>query len=182
MKKLFAVFIASLGLVVTLALLSCSKRFMTGVFFDVNLEPVVIAVKDSYEPHLPDEKTKEIVEAADIFLNSLDKNQKEEIIYKFSDNAQRSNWSNFPEGMIPRGGLDLGKLSKKQRALLDILLSEIMSPKGMRNLNYQLAAEDTIPQSSILKYGSHNTSMLLFSVILQKHSLGCFSLAATILV
>ena len=168
MKKslvtIIALIITVVGLGATLMLTSCSMRSLTGLFFNVNLEPVAIDVKDSYELRTADEKTKMIVEAANAFVNSLDKIQKQTVTYKFSDNAQRSNWSNFPEGMIPRGGLDLGVLSRKQRTLLETLLSQIMSPKGMENLNYQLAAEDTIPPSSILKYGSQNFYVALLGM------------------
>lgn len=127
---------------------------MTGLFFRVNTAPVGLNLKGSYSPRESDEKTKAIVAAAKIFLASLDDKQKQAATYTFTDNAQRSNWSNFPEGMIPRGGLKLGELFKEQRILLDKLLSEIMSEKGVQNINYQLAAEDTISPSSMLKYGT----------------------------
>ena len=133
---------------------SCSRRSMTGLFFRVNTAPVDLNLKGSYSPRESDEKTKAIVAAAKIFLAALDDKQKQAATYTFSDNAQRSNWSNFPEGMIPRGGLKLGELSKEQRILLDKLMSEIMSEKGVQNINYQLAAEDTISPSSMLKYGT----------------------------
>ena len=133
---------------------SCSRRSMTGLFFRVNTAPVDLNLKGSYSPRESDEKTEVIVAASKIFLAALDDKQKQAATYTFSDNAQRSNWSNFPEGMIPRGGLKLGELSKEQRILLDKLLSEIMSEKGVQNINYQLAAEDTISPSSMLKYGT----------------------------
>ena len=117
MKKslvtIIVLIITVVGLGVTLMLTSCSMRSLTGLFFNVNLEPVAIDVKDSYELRTADEKTKMIVEAANAFINSLDKIQKQTITYKFSDNAQRSNWSNFPEGHDTSWGLRLRSFIKE---------------------------------------------------------------------
>ena len=146
------IFITILGLVTLFS--SCSIRYMTSLFFGINIAPVNLSLKSTYNSRKSDKKTRVVVAAAKTFLTSLDEKQKQSAIYSFYDNVQRSNWSNFPEGMIPRGGLAMRKLSKKQRTFLNKLLSEIMSEEGMKNLNYQLAAEDNIPQSSLLKYGS----------------------------
>lgn len=97
MKKLIIIFFIIIGFSYFLLLNATVKRFLTGLVFDVNLNPVSFSVRNSYKPRTPDEKTKAIVRAANIFLNSLNKNQKEKVIYSFSDNRQRANWSNFPE-------------------------------------------------------------------------------------
>ena len=78
---------------------------MTQVFFGVNTAPVELNLKNSYSPRESDEKTKAIVTASMAFLASLDDNQRQVAMFAFSNNGQRSNWSNFPEGMIPRDGL-----------------------------------------------------------------------------
>ena len=135
-------------------LTSCSMRSLTGLFFGVNTAPIQMPIKSQLEMKEADEKTIAIVGAAKAFISSLDDNQRQVVAYDFYDNAQRSNWSNFPEGMIPRGGLKLGALSTKQRLLLDQLLAEIMSEKGALNVTYQLAAEDTFAPSAMLKYGT----------------------------
>lgn len=129
-------------------------RLLTELFFGVDASPVEISLKDLYEPREADEKTEAIVAASHTFLNSLNDQQKQAVMYEFDDNAQRSNWSNFPEGMVPRGGLKIGQLTQGQRAHLDMLLGEIMSKKGVENINYQLAAEDTIPPSNFFEYHS----------------------------
>ncbi len=129
-------------------------RFMTGLFFGVNTKPVELSLSGNYTPRAADAKTAAIATAAAVFIDSLNPEQKQAASYDFSDNAQRSNWSNFPEGMIPRGGLKLGTLSKEQQAKLDRLLAELMSEKGYRNLEYQLAAERTFPADHWFnKYG-----------------------------
>ena len=141
-------------LLAALLLASCSMRSLTGLFFGVNVEPVQMSIKDYFAAKEADDKTIAIVAAAQAFMDSLDDSQSQAAVYDFSDNEQRSNWSNFPEGMIPRGGLKLGALSNEQRLLLDKLLAEIMSEKGALNVKYQLAAEDTFAPSSVLKYGT----------------------------
>ena len=127
---------------------------MTGLVFDVNFNPLTFSVKNSYNPRLANEKNKTIVKSAKFFLESLNHSQKKNLIYPFSDNKQRANWSNFPEGMVERGGLKLKSLSQKQRANLDKLITKIMSKKGVEIIKQQMVAEDTIPQNFINKYGT----------------------------
>ena len=100
-------------------------RFSTGLLFGVDVGPVDLALQSAFVDRETDAKTSAIKEAAAVFLASLDPAQKQAATYAFSDNAQRSNWSNFPEGMIPRGGLKLGKMSAEQRELLDALLAVV---------------------------------------------------------
>ena len=117
-------------------------RLITQIVFGANTSPVELVLRGSYGAREGDEKTAAIASAATAFLASLNDAQKKAATYAFSDNAQRSNWSNFPEGMFPRGGLKLGELTEAQRANLEALLAEFMSEKGARNIDYQLAAAD----------------------------------------
>ena len=119
--------------------------------------PIEMNLKRAHDVPAADEKTAAIVAAAKLFLDSLDDNQRQAATYRFSDNAQRSNWSNFPEGMVPRGGVKLGVLSESQRANLDRLLGELLSEDGVENITWQLAAEDMLVSgklSGVMKYGS----------------------------
>ncbi|WP_265516896.1 DUF3500 domain-containing protein [Nitratireductor luteus] len=106
--------------------------------------PVDIAIKESFDVPAADAKTLSIVKAADAFLNRLDEEQRKAAVYPFTDNTQRSNWSNFPDGPVQRGGVRRGDLSDEQNAALDALLGEILSEDGVRNIAYQLAAEDML--------------------------------------
>ena len=127
------------------------------VFFGTAPSPVGMNLKQAHDVPAADEKTAAIAAAAKLFLDSLDDNQRQAATYRFSDNAQRSNWSNFPEGMVPRGGVKLGVLSASQRANLDRLLGELLSEEGVKNITWQLAAEDMLipgDVSGVLKYGS----------------------------
>ena len=129
------------------------------VFFGATLSPVAIDLKHTYDVPAADKKTAAIVTAANVFLDSLDDDQRQAASYRFTDNAQRANWSNFPEGMVPRGGIELGALSESQRASLDKLLGELLSEDGVKNITYQLAAEDMLISgdgSGVMKYGSEH--------------------------
>ncbi len=127
------------------------------VFFGVDPSPVEINFKQTYDVPATDKKTAAIVAAAKLFLDSLGNNQRQAATYRFTDNTQRSNWSNLPEGMVPRGGVKLGVLSESQRAKLDKLLGELLSEYGVKYITYQLAAEDLLIPNGLFdntKYGS----------------------------
>ena len=127
------------------------------MFFGMDSSPVEITLRRSYHVPPPDEKTVAIVAAATDLLGSLSDHQRRAATYAFSDHAQRSNWSNFPESMVPRGGLRLGALSDPQRANLEDLLAELLSEEGVRNIAHQLAAEETLVSGDrlgLMKYGS----------------------------
>ena len=106
--------------------------------------PVSIDLKTRFDVPIADMKTEAIVASAKAFLATLSGPQREAAVYALTDNQQRSNWSNLPDGIVRRGGLRLGLLSDDQRTALDALLAEFMSEAGMRNIVYQLLAEDTL--------------------------------------
>ena len=85
------------------------------IFFGAAPAPVEMNLRPTHDVPAADEKSAAIVTAANVFLESLDADQRQAATYRFTDNAQRSNWSNFPEGMVPRGGVKLGALSASQR-------------------------------------------------------------------
>ncbi len=127
------------------------------VFFGAAPSPVEMNLRHAHDVPVADKKTVAIVAAANLFLDSLDDRQRQGATYRFTDNAQRANWSNFPEGMVPRGGVKLGTLSALQRVSLDKLLGELLSEDGVKNIIYQLAAEDMLISGDVfgvMKYGS----------------------------
>lgn len=155
------VLICTLGVVVVVAavglFLLLNPETGARLFFGVDSSPVEITLRRSYRVPPADEKTAAIVAAATHLLGSLNDNQRQAATYAFTDNAQRSNWSNFPESMVPRGGLRLGALSDSQRANLDNLLAELLSEEGVRNIVHQLTAEETLVPGDrlrLMKYGS----------------------------
>lgn len=106
--------------------------------------PVDLAIRGSFDVPPADAKSQAIVAAAEAFLATLDDAARAAAVYDFTDNAQRSNWSNFPDGPVQRGGLRMDSLSAEQRAALDLLLAEVLSEDGMRNIVYQLAGDDML--------------------------------------
>lgn len=129
------------------------------IFLGAAPSPLEMILRPTHDVPAADEKSAAIAAAAKRFLDSLDADQKQAATYRFTDNAQRSNWSNFPEGMVPRGGVKLGALSASQRENLDRLLGELLSEDGVRNITWQLAAEDLLVSGNVfdvMKYGSEH--------------------------
>ena len=142
---------------VTFAYLFFRPDIATRVLFRAASQPVDLNFMHVHDVPAADRKTAAIVTAANLFLDSLADNQRRAATYRFADNAQRSNWSNFPESMVPRGGVKLGTLSELQRVKLDRLLGELLSEDGVKNITYQLAAEDMLVSEDgfdSMKYGS----------------------------
>ena len=155
--------IIGLGAVIVAAVafvyLFLSPSIASRLFFGTAPSPVELVLKRAYDVPEADSRTEAIVVAANRFLDSLDDGQRQAATYRFTDNAQRANWSNFPEGMVPRGGVRLGALSETQRHGLDMLLAELLSEYGVRNITLQLAAEDMLVAGGLfgtMKYGSEH--------------------------
>jgi Protein of unknown function (DUF3500) len=86
--------------------------------------------------------TSQVVRAARAFLATLSEQQRAAVIYKFDDNAQRMRWSNFPTGVVQRGGLRLQDLSETQRSAALALLSSALSDKGFEKVEEIRDADD----------------------------------------
>jgi hypothetical protein len=86
--------------------------------------------------------TARIVSAADAFLSSLDADQGQHVLYAFNDNEQRARWSNFPTGMVPRGGINFKQMSASQRDAAMKLLAAVLSPMGLEKVNEIRQADD----------------------------------------
>lgn len=59
--------------------------------------------------------TPKIVSAADAFLATLTPEQRGKVVYAFTDETQRARWSNFPTGVVPRGGISLKQMRATQQ-------------------------------------------------------------------
>ena len=75
-----------------------------------------------------------MVAAANNFLATLDAKQRQNVLYAFTDDAQRRRWSNLPTPMVPRGGINLGSMSEKQKAAAMTLLSTALSAQGFQKV------------------------------------------------
>src|SRR5580704_3935655 len=83
-----------------------------------------------------------IVNAADAFLASLDAAQRQSVLYDFNDNQQRARWSNFPTGMVPRGGINFKQMSAPQQEAAMKLLATVLSPMGLEKVEQIREADD----------------------------------------
>jgi hypothetical protein len=83
-----------------------------------------------------------IVSAAEAFLASLDATQRQSVLYDFNDNEQRARWSNFPTGVVPRGGINFRQMSAPQREAAMKLLATVLSPMGLEKVEQIRQADD----------------------------------------
>lgn len=77
--------------------------------------------------------TARAVAAANTFLDVLDANQREKVTYEFGS-AKKSNWSNLPVTFVPRNGVRLGDLTKKQRDKAMDVVAAVLSKDGYQKV------------------------------------------------
>ena len=87
-------------------------------------------------------ETARIVNAAESFLSTLDADQRKHVLYAFNDNEQRQRWSNFPTGVVPRGGISFKQMTAPQRDAAMKLLAVVLSPMGLEKVNEIRQADD----------------------------------------
>lgn len=80
------------------------------------------------------EVVKRAVAAAEKFLETVEQSQYEKVMYSFTDDNQRENWSNLPVGNVPRGGLRWGDLSETQKDAAMGLLKATLSEYGVQQV------------------------------------------------
>ena len=86
--------------------------------------------------------TAEVVRAADTFLGTLSAEQRQKVVYVFDDGAQRARWSNFPTGVVARGGISLKQMTTPQQEAVMKLLGTVLSPMGVEKVNEIRQADD----------------------------------------
>lgn len=91
-----------------------------------------------------DAQTAVIVDAAEAFMASLEDSQREAVLFAWEDDAQRTNWSNFPTGLFQRAGLRWGDLTEIQRESLISLLGTVLSEDGLRMVQEQMASDEVL--------------------------------------
>jgi hypothetical protein len=73
------------------------------------------------------------VAAANKFLEALNAKQRENSLYDF-DSQKKSGWSNLPITFVSRNGVQLGDLTKDQRALAMEVLAAVLSKSGYQKV------------------------------------------------
>jgi uncharacterized protein DUF3500 len=86
--------------------------------------------------------TSQVVSAANAFLATLSADQHKQVVYAFNDDQQRARWSNFPTGVVPRGGIRLKDMNAAQQDAAMKLLATVLSPKGMEKVQEIRQADD----------------------------------------
>lgn len=87
-------------------------------------------------------QTTKVVDAANAFLATLSDAQEKAVLFDWTDDAQRANWSPLPEGIVNRGGLRWGVLNTEQRTALMDLLGTVLSADGLEMVKNQMNADD----------------------------------------
>jgi hypothetical protein len=102
------------------------------------------AVLLSFSSLAPAQKTstQDVVREADSFLATLTAEQRQKIVYVFDDAAQRARWSNFPTGVVARGGISLKQMTAPQQEAAMKLMATVLSPVGMQKVNEIRQADD----------------------------------------
>ena len=87
-------------------------------------------------------QTARIVSAANAFLATLDAKQRQSVMYAFDDEKQRATWSNFPTGMVPRGGISLKAMNPAQRTAAMAVVSAALSPRGFEKVEQIMEGDE----------------------------------------
>ncbi len=86
--------------------------------------------------------TVRIVSAANAFLATLDAKQRQSVMYAFDDEKQRATWSNFPTGMVPRGGISLKEMTPAQRTAAMAVVSTALSRRGFEKVEQIMEGDE----------------------------------------
>ena len=98
--------------------------------------------------------TPAIVAATNAFLDTLTAEERDAVLFDFSDTAQRQAWSNLPEGLFQRDGLMWGNLDEdSQQAWLGVLQA-ILSDAGYEQVYGEWHADDSLQGGGNLIFGS----------------------------
>lgn len=124
-----------------------------------------VSAQEATETPSVEEKTAEIVASANAFLDTLDTQQREEVMFDFDDDTQRTNWSNFPTGIFTRAGVSIGRMTDEQRTATLALLQTVLSEQGYQKLIDQMVADEILFQTTtggnlIFGYGEYYISFL----------------------
>src|ERR1700722_11554251 len=92
--------------------------------------------------------TSRIVSAANNFISTLDDQQRKSVLYAFDDAKQRTNWSNLPVRMVPRGGVSMKDLNAAQRTAAMALVSSALSKRGFEKVEQIMDGDEALKTSS----------------------------------
>jgi Protein of unknown function (DUF3500) len=94
------------------------------------LAAVVLFVAGLAGQALAETRAEQMADEATAFLALLAPEQRAAVVHPFEDDAARVNWSNLPVAMVPREGIELGRLSVAQRVAAHRVLLAAFSSQG----------------------------------------------------
>src|ERR1700733_3236035 len=86
--------------------------------------------------------TSRIVMAANAFVSTLDEKERQKALFAFDDEQQRKRWSNFPTGVVPRGGISLKEMTPAQRSAAMALVSSVLSQRGFGKIQQIMEGDE----------------------------------------
>jgi Protein of unknown function (DUF3500) len=103
--------------------------------------------------------TSGIVSATNAFLGTLTAEEKDSVTFDWSDSAQKTRWSNLPEGLYERAGLMTGDLTDAKVNAFLTIMKATLSTEGYNRVVAEWTADDALAADSSgggggqLKYG-----------------------------
>lgn len=95
-----------------------------------------------------------IVTAANAFLATLSSTERDAVLFDWTDTAQRTRWSNLPQGLYTRAGLMWGNLSDAQKNAWLAVMQSTLSTEGYNRVIAQWNADDQLAGGSGCCYGT----------------------------
>ena len=90
--------------------------------------------------------TAKVVKASTAFLATLSADQRATVVHGFDDPAKQSGWSNLPNVIAQRAGVELVDLDGAQRAALTPVLRAALSQQGWAQVQAIRAADDRLAE------------------------------------
>lgn len=87
-------------------------------------------------------QTPSAVSAANHFLSTLNDKQRQDVLFAFDDEKQRTRWSNFPIAMVPRAGISLKDMNADQRSAVMALLASVLSERGLEKVQQIMEGDE----------------------------------------
>ncbi len=92
----------------------------------------------------PEQVVAEVVKAAETLLETLNDDQKQTVMFEFTDEEQRERWSNLPVGNYPRAGLRMGDLSEQQKEAVNGMIKATMSEIGYQQVIDNVISDEVL--------------------------------------
>jgi hypothetical protein len=122
------------------------------------------AVRPGDEPaaKAEDKPAPKAVAAANAFLESLDAKQRAKVVLPF-DSDKKPRWSNLPVTFVPRNGISLGELNKKQRSAALATLAAVLSKQGYQKVIDIMNADDQLVKGkNKMRFGTDHFFLAIF--------------------